>query len=136
MTLRRVLQMVIYALRRRCPNCGGHPIFASWFRMAPTCPQCGLAFERQESGYIVGAYMFNMVGSELVFMALLAVVVIVLWPTPPWDLLTYGGAVLMVLLPILFYPYSKTIFLGFDLLFRPANYATTEVAAPPDEDRE
>jgi uncharacterized protein (DUF983 family) len=104
--------------------------------MAPTCPQCGLALERQESGYVVGAYMFNMVASEMVFMALLAVVVILLWPTPPWTLLTYGGAVLMVVLPVLFYPYSKTIFLGFDLLFRPANYSTTEVAAPPDEKRE
>lgn len=34
-------------------------------------------------------------------------------------LLLYGGAVLMVIAPFLFYPFSKTLFLAFDLIFRP-----------------
>ena len=135
MTLRRVLQIVARALRRRCPNCGGHPIFSGWFRMLPACPRCGLSLERQESGYVVGAYMFNIVAAELIFMVLLAALVYFLWPSPPWGLLTYGGPVLMVLLPVLLYPYSKTLFLGFDLLFRPANHQTREVRAPADSDR-
>jgi hypothetical protein len=42
------------------------------------------------------------------------------WPSPPWQLLQYGGIILMILAPVLFFPFSKTLFLAFDLLFRPA----------------
>jgi hypothetical protein len=47
------------------------------------------------------------------------VVLVVTWPDPPWALLQYGGIALMVLVPFLFYPFSKTLFLAFDLIFRP-----------------
>jgi hypothetical protein len=47
-------------------------------------------------------------------------VVLVTWPSPPWQLLQHGGMTLMILAPILFFPFSKTLFLAFDLLFRPA----------------
>jgi hypothetical protein len=33
--------------------------------------------------------------------------------------LLYGGIALMIILPVLFYPFSKTLFLAFDLVFRP-----------------
>lgn len=46
-------------------------------------------------------------------------VVVLTWPSPPWRLLQYGGIALMVLAPIIFSPFSKTLFLAFDLLFRP-----------------
>jgi hypothetical protein len=32
----------------------------------------------------------------------------------------YGGLALMLIVPFLFFPFSKTLFLAFDLLFRPA----------------
>jgi hypothetical protein len=63
--------------------------------------------------------MFNIVASELVFALIFLGVLIATWPNPPWDLLLYGGAVLMVVAPFLFYPFSKTLFLAFDLIFRP-----------------
>ena len=95
-------------------------MFTTWFRIAEACPRCGLALERHEPGYQVGAYMFAIVAAELVFIAIFVGVLLVTWPAPPWDVLTYGGGALMVGLPIIFYPYSKTLFLAFDLLFRPA----------------
>jgi hypothetical protein len=70
--------------------------------------------------------MFNIIAAELVFAGIFLVVLLTRWPNPPWTLLTYGGALLMVVLPILFYPFSKTLFLGFDLLFRPAGHAPGE----------
>jgi uncharacterized protein (DUF983 family) len=108
------------ALRLRCPNSGGGPIFESWLRMRPRCPVCGLRLERGEQGYQVGAYMYNIVASELAFALIFLGILIATWPSPPWDLLLYGGAVLMVVAPFLFYPFSKTLFLAFDLIFRPA----------------
>jgi uncharacterized protein (DUF983 family) len=107
----------------RCPNCGGGGILRSWFQLKQQCPDCGLSFDREEQGYIVGAYMFNIIVAELVFAAIFIATLLATWPDPPWALLTYGGAALMVLLPILFYPFSKTLFLAFDLIFRPAGHS-------------
>lgn len=75
--------------------------------------------ERGDQGYQVGSYMFNIVAAELCFAAVFVVVLLVTWPDPPWDALLYGGVVLMLLVPFLFFPFSKTLFLAFDLLFRP-----------------
>ena len=120
MSLRRILVLSVRALRLRCPNCGGGPIFASWFRMRERCPRCGLGFERGEQGYVVGAYMFNIIAAELLFAAIAAGVVAATWPSPPWIWLQWGGAALMIAAPIVCYPFSKTLFLAFDLVFRPA----------------
>jgi uncharacterized protein (DUF983 family) len=107
------------AVLLRCPNCGERGIFVSWFRQKDICPRCGILFNRGEQGYVVGAYMFNIIVAELIFAALFVGILLATWPTPPWGLLTYGGATLMILLPLLFYPFSRTLFLAFDLIFRP-----------------
>jgi hypothetical protein len=63
--------------------------------------------------------MFNIVAAELIFAAIFLAIVVLTWPTPPWDLLLYGGILLMLVVPAVFYPFSKTLFLAFDLTFRP-----------------
>jgi len=68
---------------------------------------------------VVGAYMFNIVASELMGVAMVAAVVVLTWPEPPWSLLLYVSGAMMLSLPFLFYPFSKTLFLAFDLCFRP-----------------
>lgn len=122
-----VLLSLARALRLRCPNCGGGPLFSSWLRMVDRCPQCGLRTGRGEEGYVVGAYMFNIIAAELIWGALFLALLWRTWPEPPWELLTWGGGALMIAMPFLCYPFSKTIFLAFDLLFRPP--ADTERAA-------
>jgi uncharacterized protein (DUF983 family) len=115
----RVARLFWRAARLRCPNCSGGNIFRSWFRMRPYCPSCGLPLERGEEGYQVGSYMFNVVASELLFAAVLVAVLLATWPSPPWQLLQYGGIAMMIAAPFVFYPFSKTLFLAFDLAFRP-----------------
>lgn len=107
------------AIRLRCPNCGDGRLFASWFRMRDECPNCHIRTERGEEGYVVGAYMFNIIAAEMVWALVILTVILPTWPNPPWNLLLFGGGVLMLVLPFLFYPFSKTVFLAFDLLFRP-----------------
>ena len=111
--------LLLRALLRRCPNCGSRGIFTSWFHLRHNCPVCGIALEREEQGYVVGSYMFNIVVAELLFGAIFISVMLATWPSPPWRLLQYGSAVLMILSPVFFYPFSKTLFLAFDLIFRP-----------------
>ena len=64
--------------------------------------------------------MFAIIAAELVFAVIFLGVLLATWPDPPWNLLLYGGMVLMLVVPFLFFPFSKTLFLAFDLTFRPA----------------
>ena len=109
------------AARLRCPNCGGGSLFESWFRMRLRCPTCDLLLTRGEEGYQVGSYMFNIAASELVVVGVFLGVLVLTWPDPPWNWLTYGVPVLAVLAPVVFYPFTKTLFLAFDLAFRPSS---------------
>ena len=129
LSLTRAVALFWGAARRRCPNCGGGPIFDSWLRIRARCPVCGLRLERGEEGYQVGAYMFNIVAAELVFAAVFLGILVFTWPDPPWTALLYGGIALMLVAPFVFYPFSKTLFLAFDLIFRPP---TPEDFVEPD----
>ena len=119
MDTRKITALAGRALRLRCPACGEGRAFETWFRMRTRCSACGLHLERGEHGYVVGAYMFNIIAAELVFAAILIGTLAATWPDPPWTLLQYGGVALMIGLPVLFYPFAKTVFLAFDLVFRP-----------------
>ncbi len=121
----RVLVIMSRGLTLRCPNCGGGSLFTSWFRIRERCRRCGMPLERKaehDDDYFLGAMMFNLVAAELIFVAGMLTWLLVTWPDVPWDLLQYVGIVFMIIAPILFYPLSKTIWLAFDLLFRPLTH--------------
>jgi uncharacterized protein (DUF983 family) len=126
-----VFRYLARALMLRCPNCGGRGLFRSWLRMRETCPTCALALDRGERGYHVGSYMLNIIAAELIFVALFLGVLAATWPEPPWDLLQYGGAAMMVLAPVLLYPFTKTVFLAIDLVVRPASTTIQPETGPP-----
>ena len=63
--------------------------------------------------------IFNLGMAEFVFVVLLVGVLALTWPNPPWTWLTWASGLAVILLPILFYPFSLTLFLAFDLLFHP-----------------
>jgi uncharacterized protein (DUF983 family) len=118
------MKSLVRAMRLRCPHCGGGPIFLTWSRLVPNCPVCGLGLERGEQGYWLGAYFFNLMAVETVFSIWVPAFLWYTWPEPPWGIFQITTAVLMVIVPIVFFPYSKTLFLAFDLMVRP----------PTDED--
>lgn len=117
--MKRALIRSARALRRRCPNCGAGPVIARWIHTRPACPRCRLRLDRGEPDYFLGAIVFNMAFAEGLFAAALLAVLLWTWPNPPWDALYYGGIVGLIVAPILFYPYSKLLWLAFDLFFRP-----------------
>ena len=80
---------------------------------------CGLCLERGEEGYYLGAVLFNVIAAELSFVVGLVAVILLTWPRSPWNVMFWGGIGLMILLPILFFPFSKTVWLATDLIFRP-----------------
>jgi len=119
-----------HALRLRCVACGGGPVFTSWFRMLPNCPTCGFTFERGEHGYWLGAYFVNLMLVETVFCLWFFGVLLHTWPLPNWDLAQQGIIVLMCISPFVCHPWSRTLFVAFDLLVRPP--AEPDFAAPEE----
>jgi uncharacterized protein (DUF983 family) len=113
--LRRVLSR---ALRMRCPSCGRAPAFESWFRMRTRCPVCRFWFERGE-GYFIGATCINMLAAIVVPILVYVVVLVVTWPNPPWVQDAVAAIALAILIPIVFYPFARVIWLALDLVIRP-----------------
>lgn len=104
----------------RCPRCGSGGVRQGWLRMQASCPRCGLALERGEnSDFWIGAYVFNLAFGEVI-----AIGIPVLWmiwsaPNQPWTAIEITGIVLCVALPVLFFPFSRMLWLAWDLSFRP-----------------
>lgn len=112
-----------WAFQLRCPNCGGGPVRTSWLKRVPGCPVCGIRLDRGEHDYFIGAYLVNLIAAELLLAFGLLVVLLATWPTPPWDAIQYGGVALMIVLPLVTYPFTELFWLAVDLVFRPASPA-------------
>jgi len=119
LTLRKVATLLGRALRLKCPNCGGGGIFASWGTLRQRCPECGLWLERGEGDYYLGAYMVALIAVETLFAVGFVVALVVTWPNPPWEAIQWVGAALLAAGVIVCYPFSKTVWLAIDLMFRP-----------------
>ena len=105
--------MVWRGITRRCPRCGSGHLFERWFDIVDDCPRCGLHFEREE-GYWVGALAVNISFTAVVFaVALVAGLAVTVPDVPVVELLAILLPV-MVILPIVFYPFSKTIWVAVD----------------------
>jgi uncharacterized protein (DUF983 family) len=103
-------------MRLRCPACGAGQLFVSWFRMREHCAICGLRFER-EQGYYTGAIGMNLVITELV--VVLGTIPLAFDTRVPVLPLVLGATLAAIALPCLCYPYSRSLWLAFDLLVNP-----------------
>ena len=84
--------------------------------MAPTCPRCGLHFEREE-GYWTGAMAMNFVLTGTLFAAVFITLVAVTAPNVPVGTLLAVLVPITVLGPVLGYPVSKTLWVAVDRAF-------------------
>ena len=115
------LHVTARALALRCPRCGAWGIFRSWFLLKPECPNCGLALERGErEDHWFGAVAVNLVAAEVLGIGAIVVWIIAMWPDVPWTAVQYAGPLIMIALPVLFYPFSRALWLAWDVFFRPA----------------
>lgn len=111
-------RMLARGVVKHCPNCGSGRLFSRWFRMGERCPRCGYKFEREE-GFFLGAFVINFALTETVLGIFIAVSIILTLPDPPIPLLAVIGVAVMCVVPIVFYPFSKTIWAAVDLGMRP-----------------
>jgi uncharacterized protein (DUF983 family) len=114
------------AFLRRCPNCGRGGLFRRWVVMAPVCAGCHLRTDRGEDDYFIGSFVVNFVTAELLICAGALAGILLTWPDVPWNALKWGLVLLVIPLPVLFYPWAKTIWLAIDLTFRPVTLKDLE----------
>ena len=124
-------RMVARGLVKHCPLCGTGGLYESWFRMRPRCPGCGYLFEREE-GFFLGAYVVNLgVTESLLLLFGIIPCIVFLAANPDASVLpfTLTGLLAAVAGPLLFYPFSRTVWAAIDLILRPQHTAEPTDAA-------
>jgi uncharacterized protein (DUF983 family) len=106
-------QMLWWGATRRCARCGSGHLFRRWFTIVDDCPRCGLHFER-EQGYWAGALAINIGIAAVTFVLAFAVGVALTAPDIPVGPLLAVLIPLMIVVPTLAYPFSKTIWVAVD----------------------
>lgn len=91
--------------------------------MAERCPRCRFRFARRaEEGSFLGAYALNLAVTEGALAAVLFGFIIVRANSDSggalWPVFLIGGLVAVVL-PLAFYPLSRTLWVAIDLAARP-----------------
>ncbi|MGK2935126.1 MAG: DUF983 domain-containing protein [Gemmatimonadaceae bacterium] len=120
---RQIARLFARALTLRCPNCGGGRVLRHWLKLHVRCPTCGLRIERGEHDYFVGSMLFNFIIAGALFIGILLAVLVATWPSVPWDALQLGAPVLIIVFPFFLFPFSKLLWLAFDLMLRPVTPA-------------
>lgn len=118
-----VSKMLARAMALRCPVCGSGGLFGRrrgllQLGLPQQCPGCALRFGR-EAGHWTGSWGLNVTVSFTALFVTLGVGLALAWPDPPgWGLAVVALSVALVL-PVLFAPWSATLWLVIDLAFRP-----------------
>lgn len=100
----------------RCPRCGSGHLFRRYFSLQDDCPRCGLHFER-EDGYWVGALAVNIAIVMAIFVVAFVVILVLTVPDVPVGPSLAILVPVMVLGPVVFYPFSKTLWMAVDYGF-------------------
>jgi len=95
--------------------------------MIEDCSRCGIRFER-EPGYWVGAVIINTAVVFVTFVLVFGGMVLLTWPDIPWATVLVVTAVANVVIPAVFYPISKTIWLALEMSWHPLEPNEIEAA--------
>lgn len=115
-------RMLLRGMARRCPLCGAGGLFEHWTKLCEHCPQCGHRWERKaEEGFFLGAFVINFVIVEAVLGVIAAVYIAVLARGGNVSVWPYVGsaAAAAVIVPVIGYPFSKTVWAAIDLVLHP-----------------
>jgi Protein of unknown function (DUF983) len=83
--------------------------------MRSTCPRCEWRFEKEEGGFL-GAMTLNYMVAVLLWIVVLVVGLVLTVPDVPVVPLLIASVVVLVVVPLLFYPRSKMIWAAVEYL--------------------
>jgi uncharacterized protein (DUF983 family) len=105
-------------LIKHCPVCGSGHLFTRYFSMKPRCPGCNLRFARIEGSWTGDLGINTIVTFGLMLLAFIGGTLI-MWNRLNVAVLASIVAAIAVFVPILFFPFTKTIWLAIDVILRP-----------------
>ena len=108
-------QAIGRAATRRCPRCGKGQLFRHWLKMLDACGNCQMRFERGD-GYWLGSMALNFAVTEVFFVAALVVLLVATWPDVPWTTVLFSVVAVNIVVPLAFYPFSRTIWVAVERL--------------------
>ena len=121
------------ALLRRCPRCGGKGWFTGWFKKTDRCQTCGYRYERQP-GFLLGAVTINTIVTFGLLALVLIVGMVLTYPDIAFIPIVVAAMGVTVVVPIVGYPFSYTLWAAVDLTMRPlepAEVADADAHRPP-----
>jgi hypothetical protein len=86
--------------------------------MVDQCPRCAYRFNREEGSFL-GAFVINFGVTQAALGLVLIIGFATTLPDPPVVRLIVIAAVVVVAVPVVFYPISKTVWTAIDLLMHP-----------------
>lgn len=101
--------------------------------MTEHCRRCGIEFEREE-GYWVGAMIINTTLTFATFLVVFGGSIILTWPDVPWTAVLVVTIAANILIPVWFYPISKTLWMAFELSWHPLEEDEVAAASARAED--
>jgi uncharacterized protein (DUF983 family) len=115
---------------RACPVCGRRGLTSRWVALRDDCPRCGFHFERKP-GHFTGAVGMSTI---ITFGLLLITLLLGIWLS--WPDVEPGPLLLVmipiaVVVPIVFHPTAKTLWIAIDLAMKPLEVG--EAVGGPEE---
>lgn len=105
--------ILLRGLTLRCARCGGRGILKNWFQIKEHCPTCNLKFER-EPGYWTGALAINLICPLGLLLITLFASLIATSPNVPVVPLVIISLAIALLGPLVWYPFSRTLWIAID----------------------
>ncbi len=110
--------MLYRGFLKRCAYCGSGALFTHWWNMRSHCPNCEMNLEREEGSW-VGAMFINLTITEVSLLIFIIISFVSTWPDPPTGWISLIGVIIALVIPVFFYPFSKTIWNAIHLAMQP-----------------
>lgn len=113
-------KMLWRGLLRRCPHCGNRrAFFAKWFVRRERCAGCGLRWERNLEGFMLGAMAISFITTGGALLITMVIGVVSTYPDVAMVPVLGSTIGVTLLVGVFGYPISYTLWQAIDLYLRP-----------------
>jgi hypothetical protein len=93
-------------------------VLAGWFSLRDGCPVCALALRHApDSDEWFGGYFINLIASESLMLVVVVGYVLASWPAVPWPTVEALGVVMVIVSPVISYPFAKLVWVAIEIVF-------------------
>ena len=123
-------KMLLRGIVRCCPHCGNrHAFFTKWFVRRERCAGCGLRWERNYEGFMLGAMAVSFITTGEALLITMLIGVASTYPEVPLVPVLGSTVAVTVLVGVFGYPISYTLWQAVDLFLRPVSEDDGEMHA-------